>query len=240
MHPRWPAPQVEEPNHEMKFFRFVFRAVVTLMPWPLRRRFLNRLCGYEIDPGARIGLSWIWPSRLRMSKGARIGHLNVAIHLDLIDMGEHSEVVRGNWITGFPKGAARHFAHQPERKPELRLGRHAAVTKNHHLDCTSAIEIGEFATVAGYGSQFLTHSIDIIRGCQHSEPIRIGAFSFVGTDCTVLGGAVLPDHSVLGAKSLLREAHEEEYRLYAGVPAGKVKEIPKEAAYFARAEGHVW
>ncbi|MEY2878582.1 MAG: hypothetical protein RLZZ15_962, partial [Verrucomicrobiota bacterium] len=164
------------------------RLLVVLLPWPLRRHALRIFFGYEIHPTARIGLSWIFPDRLVLGAHARIGHLNVAIHLARLELGAHAILERRNWITGFPAGGARHFAHRADRDGALVLGAHAAVTKNHHLDCTDRIEIGAFTTVAGYGSQLLTHAIDLERNRQDCAPITIGEYCFVGTNVVILGG----------------------------------------------------
>jgi acetyltransferase-like isoleucine patch superfamily enzyme len=55
----------------------------------------------------------------------------------------------------------------------------------------------------------------------------------------ILGGSVLPDHSVLGALSLLNKAYHEPWGLYAGHPARRLKAIDPEAAYFRRSQGFV-
>lgn len=219
--------------------KFLLRLCLVLLPWAVRRPLLQWLLGYRIHPTARIGWSWIFPGTLVMEAHARIGHFNTAIHLDRIELGEHASIGRGNWITGFPKGDPRHFAHRVGRRPELVLGPHSAVTKQHHLDCTERVEIGAFTTVAGYGSQFLTHSIDLPRNRQDAAPIRIGDYCFVGTDVVVLGGAELPPRSVLGAKALLNRRHTEPGWLYAGVPARPIRALPADAAYFSRTEGFV-
>jgi acetyltransferase-like isoleucine patch superfamily enzyme len=119
------------------------------------------------------------------------------------------------------------------------MGEHSAITKNHHFDCTDCIEIGSFTTVAGYQSQFLTHSIDISENRQHARPIRIGHHCFLGTRCIVLGGASLPDCSILGAGSLLNKQFGEAFSLYAGSPARSVKRLSRDAAYFSRQQGFV-
>ena len=146
---------------------------------------------------------------------------------------------RGNWITGFPLGLSRHFATEAERRPELIIGPHSAITHRHLIDCTNSITIGRFTTFAGFQSQMLTHSIDIERSCQASAPIRIGDYCFVGTNSVLLGGSVLPDYCVLGAKSLLNKSFTQTHRLYGGLPAREVQEIPADAAYFHRSEGFV-
>ena len=211
---------------------------IVLLPWKIKRWALRRFWGYQIADSARIGLSYIFPGELVMGEGASIGHLNVAIHLRRMDCGAHSIIDRSNWITGHPP-SGRHFRHRTARDPSLLLGAHAAITKSHIIDCTDRIEIGAFTTVAGYSSQFITHGIDVVANRQDCKPIRIGAYCIVGSRVTVLGGAALPDRSVLGAASTLNKAHTEECAVYAGQPAVQVKRLDPEAAYFHRPTGFV-
>ena len=216
------------------------RFLSLLLPWTLRRALLEKQFGYSIHPTSRIGFAWIFPRQLVMEEGSRIGHLNVCKNIDLFHLGAHAVVGQLNWITGFPSGPSRHFAHQPDRQPELILERHAGISSRHLIDCTARVRIGAFATVAGFRSQLLTHSIDLTAGRQTAEPIDIGEYCFTGTNSVMLGGSALPHHSVLGAQSLLNKKWEEPYRLYAGVPAKPIKELPPEMEYFRRTEGFVW
>jgi acetyltransferase-like isoleucine patch superfamily enzyme len=211
-----------------------------LLPWRLRRAFLEKQFGYSIHPSSRIGFAWIFPRRLVMDEGSRIGHLTFCKNIDLLQLGAHAIVGQLNWITGFPTGTSRHFAHQPERHPELIVERHAGISSRHLIDCTARVRIGAFATIGGFRSQLLTHSIDFAAGRQTAEPIEIGEYSFTGTNSVMLGGSVLPHHSVLGAQSLLNKKWDDPYRLYAGVPAKPVKELSAELEYFRRTEGFVW
>ena len=55
----------------------------------------------------------------------------------------------------------------------------------------------------------------------------------------MLGGAVLPDASVLGALSLLNKAHTQPNQLYAGSPAQAMKALDPQGAYFTRTRGFV-
>lgn len=211
---------------------------VVFLPWALKRWVLRRFWGYQIADHARIGLSYIFPGHLVMGEGAYIGHLNVAIHLERMECGAHSIIERSNWITGHGLGGG-HFGHRTGRDPALLLGEHASITKSHIIDCTDKVEIGAFTTIAGYHSQLITHGINVLENQQDCKPIRIGAYCLVGTRVTVLGGAALPDRSVLGAGSVLNKAHTEEHAVYAGQPAAKVKNLDPEAAYFHRESGFV-
>jgi acetyltransferase-like isoleucine patch superfamily enzyme len=216
------------------------KILAMLLPWEFRRKFLEQQFGYSIHPSSYIGLAWIFPQRLVMEENARIGHFTVAKGLDLLHVGAHAVIGQLNWITGFPTGHARHFAHQPERRPELIVEQHAGISSRHFIDCTARIRIGAYTTVAGFRSQLITHSIDLAAARQSAEPIEIGEYCFLGTDSVVLGGSSLPHHSVLGAKSLLNKKWEMPFHLYAGVPAKPVKELPQDLGYFQRKEGFVW
>jgi acetyltransferase-like isoleucine patch superfamily enzyme len=76
---------------------------------------------------------------------------------------------------------------------------------------------------------------------QSSQPIKIGDYCFVSTQVVILGGSILPSYSVLGAGAVLSKSYQEEWKLYAGVPAKIVKEISKgKSKYFYRKKGFVY
>jgi len=197
--------------------------ILLLLPWKMRRVFLEQQFGFQIHPTARIGLAWILPSRLIMEENTGIGHFTVAKNLNLLHLKAHATIGRGNWITGFPPGDSPHFASETERRPELVMGEHSAITHRHLLDCTNAINIGR----------------DIAQNRQVSRPISVGDYCFVGSNSVLLGGSSLPDYCVLGAKSLLNKAHAQTHRLYGGVPARELSVLSPDCGYFNRRQGFV-
>jgi carbonic anhydrase/acetyltransferase-like protein (isoleucine patch superfamily) len=219
--------------------RSLLKLFIVVLPWRLKRFLLRSLYGYDLHPASHIGLAWVFPTRLVMGQHSSVGHLTVCKGLDLLAVGEHSTIGRLNWISAYPLNRPPHFAHMTNRKPQLVIGEHAAITHRHIIDCTDEVVVGAFATVAGFRSQILTHSIDLKECRQHAKPVRIGRYSFVGTACTILGGAVVPDYSVVAANALLNKAHEERYRLYAGVPAKAVAQLDPDMQYFSRGTGFV-
>ncbi len=213
--------------------------VSMFMPWPVKRWLLRSVFGYEIDATAYIGFSFVMPDKLIMKAHAKIDSFTVCKGLALLHLDERACLGRFNWVTGFPLSLPEHFAQVENRNPALVIGKDSAITKGHIIDCTDAIIIGQFTTVAGFQSQLLTHSIDIAESKQTCKPISIGNYCFVGTNCVIIGGSILPDYCVLAAKSLLNEALSEPYQLYGGVPARKLKELGKNAKYFSRSQGMV-
>jgi acetyltransferase-like isoleucine patch superfamily enzyme len=156
-----------------------------------------------------------------------------------VDLGERATIGDFNWISGLSPADKKHFGEETSRDPAFVMGRHAALTSRHYVDCSNRVDIGEFATVAGARSQILTHAIDFRRNRQVSAPVRIGRYCFVGTACVVLKGAELPDCSVLAAGSSLSHAFGDPFTLYSGVPAKPVKPLDRDAEYFRRTAGFV-
>lgn len=221
---------------------FFLKVFIFLFPWKFRRLLLIHIFGYEIHSTAKIGIAWVFPAKLKMDAFSYIDHFTIAINLDEINLGKHSSIGRSNWITGFSSTKkTKHFEHQKGiRNACLNIGQHSSITKNHHIDCTNQISIGSFTTIAGYNSQLLTHSINIEMCRQDSTPICIGDYCFIGTNVVILGGAVLPSFSILGAKSLLNKPFKEQYFLYGGVPAKQIKELELDLLYFKRNNGFVY
>jgi hypothetical protein len=221
-------------------FRELFSLAMLLVPWPLRRVLLVLVLGYKIDRTARIGFSLICPKHLDMGPRAMIGHLTLCKYgVESLSLGEGALIGNLNWITAAPRNKGRHFRDETNRRPELIVHEQAAITNRHFIDCTSAVSIGRFTTVAGGRSIILSHSIDLVNCRQTSSPISIGEYSFVGTAAVLLPGAALPDYSVLGANSLLNKAYTQPYFLYAGSPARPMKQLDKDMRYFTRTKGFV-
>ncbi len=143
-----------------------------------------------------------------------------------------------NWFTAFPTSRSDFFC-GIRRSATIRLGPHAAITSRHLVDCTDAVTIGEYALVAGYRSQILTHSIDLGENRQDCAPIDIGSYSFIGSGTIILKGASVPEKSIVGAGSVYRSRFVESHWLYSGVPAVPVKQLDKATAFFLRTTGNV-
>lgn len=209
-----------------------------ILPWSLRRPLLRSFLGYQIDPTARIGYSVVAASKLVMGADARIGSLTFVKGLEELVLEEGAILGNLNWVTGLPR-TSQYFHDQLDRRPALFIRRHAAVTHRHLLDCTDTIEVGAFATFGGWGSQILTHSIDVEDCRQRCAPVRIGEYAFIGTRSVFLKGSSLPGFSILAAGSVLGGKYDEAYQLYSGVPAKPVKALSPDLAYFTRTQGPV-
>lgn len=212
----------------------IINLLIVFLPWTIRRYILNKFYHYKIHPTAHIGLSYIYPKQLIMAEGARIGHLNVAIHLEKIQMDKNCSISQKNWITGFPLKDKSNFHDFPDRKPYLIMKEDSSITKQHHIDCTDMVIVGELTTIAGYGTQILSHSFSLEKNSQACAPIQIGHHCWVGTRSIILPGSVLPSQSVLGAGAVLQKKYTESFVLYGGVPAKYIKKMDETYEFFHR------
>lgn len=219
--------------------RLFWSAVITPLPWILRRPLLNRLFGYQIAKSARIGLSVVASGKLIMEEHSSIGHFNVIKSLDLLHLRERAKLGGFNWVTGIGSDDQKHYAGEEGRRPELVIGRHASITARHFIDCSNRVTIGDFTTIAGAGTQILTHGIDILANRQRSAPVEIGRYCFVGTGSVLLKGSILPDCCVLAANSTLHRPQKETHVIYSGVPAAVAAKVSEDALYFHRTSGGV-
>jgi len=188
-----------------------------LPPGSAKNSMLRRL-GDDIHPTAILYPNLVrHVDKVSVGPRARIGLGNVIKQLRVLSLGAGATIGRYNLISAHP--VYRRLLPEGAR---LRLDERAAITSRHTLDCAGAVTVREGAMIAGHSSTVLTHSIDLKRDAQTAYPVEIGPYSFVGAHCLLLGGARLPDHSVLAAGSVLpRSKGDPEPGLWAGVPASR-------------------
>jgi acetyltransferase-like isoleucine patch superfamily enzyme len=206
------------------------------LPWRVRRWVLCTLFNFKLKKSSRIGFSIITANIVELSNSASIGHFNLIRNLDLLYMDEFATLGSLNWITG-ARDIKNSFANETNRTSRLVIGKHAAVTHQHLIDCTSTIKIGPFSTIAGYRSQLITHGINVLSNKQESQSIAIGSHCLIGTNSTILKGAKIPNNSIVAAGSVVVKAYSQEGVLIAGIPGVPIKTIA--GAYFSRTIGRV-
>lgn len=219
----------------------IIAALLSLFPWTVRRCVFNLLFGYKIHRNAYISrFVLIGAEKIEMASGSMLSAGCVVKGVSLLQMDEKSYIGTLNWISAFPIGTgSKHFIRDTQRHTVLHLKRQASISSRHIIDCTDSVVVGEFSTIAGYRSQVLTHSLNLQESQQRCLPVSIGKYCFLGTAVTVLPGSFLPDYSVLAAHSLLNKCEADQWMLYGGVPAKKIRSINRDDLYFRREVGFV-
>lgn len=211
--------------------RTILAALCVLLPERLRRLVHTRLLGHSVHPTARIGRSLIDVDLLVLANDASIGPLNVIRGCTEVRLGPGARIGSLVWVNSVREEKG-HFVGQ-DRRPALVMGTAAIITSLHFIDACDLVELADYSAVGGVGTIIQTHAYDTENVRQASAPIRIGDHSMLGTRCTVLPGAVVPDQSIVAAGAVVARALEGHH-LFAGVPARPVRDLDPEGPFFAR------
>lgn len=87
--------------------------------------------------------------------------------------------------------------------------------------------IGPNCVISGGNHTFYKTSYRF--GPHVAKPVKIMAGGWIGANCTITAGSVLPARSILAAGSVLTKAFSEPDCIYAGSPAKQIKQINREA-----------
>lgn len=211
------------------------RTVILLMVWLLpagrMKNAVLRACGHAVHRTAIARANLVWRvAAFEIGVGGRVDRGNVFKNLRHVRVGPGASIGRWNSFSTHPA-----FARLLPSGARLTLDGRSYITSRHQIDCSGSLHVGELAAVAGHQTKVLTHSIDLERNAQSARAVVIGPRTFIGARCLLLGGAEMPERSVLAAGSVLTPQHaEREPGLWAGVPA-KFKR-PIEGAWFDRTE----
>jgi acetyltransferase-like isoleucine patch superfamily enzyme len=110
----------------------------------------------------------------------------------------------------------------------LVVGNHVYIAHNTVLIGTNIsigdeVLIGPNCVISSGNHTFLNNSFRY--GPSISKTVIIGEGSWVGGNCSIIGGGTLPKQSILGAGSVLTKSFEVPRTIYAGVPAKPIKEL---------------
>jgi acetyltransferase-like isoleucine patch superfamily enzyme len=201
-------------------------------PWPLRRILYRGLFHWRIEAGASIGLSLVDARRLRLRRGARIGHFNVIRQMSIVELGEGTTIGQWNWITAAPDLAFGGGGY-------LSVGHDSAITSRHYIDCSGGVRIGSYTTLAGVRTVILSHQIDVTQNVQTTAPVEVGDYVLVSSNVCMTPGSRVPGSCVIAMGAVVVGSLPAEGALYAGVPAKLKRRGIGDGAYFARSEGVV-
>ena len=212
-------------------------ALVALLPSFLMRQCYRLFFGYRIGKRLKIGFSIIDADECRIDDDVQIGHLNAIIRVknlsigdhvrighaniirggDEVSLGRYSEIIRLNEINSIPDAEVVNPV-----DPRFLLGDGSIITSGHKIDFTDRVEIGRRTIIGGRNSSLWTHNR------QRTRPIKIGSFTYVGSEIRVAPGGSIPSRCIVGIGSVITGELAGEEQLIAGVPARAIKGLSAE------------
>jgi acetyltransferase-like isoleucine patch superfamily enzyme len=190
--------------------------------------------GYHIGKRVRVGLTIIDAAECQIEDDVRIGHFNVFVRVNKLNIGDHvrighlniirggdevtlgrySELIRMNEINSIPDPDVVN-----KIDPRFLLGAGSIVTTGHKIDFTDRVEIGKRTILGGRNSSIWTHNR------QKTSPVSIGSFAYVGSEIRVAPGGSVPSRCIVGIGSVITGKLTAEGWLIAGVPAKPIKSL---------------
>ena len=182
------------------------------------RRLQRRHPGLRIHPSASTNLA---VARFELAPGAEL-HVGPGVVTERrrgelcfhVDEGGRIEVGEGTWL----RTEVQDIRLVAFTGACLRLGRECFLN-GCQLSAKRGVDVGEGAMI-GPGTRVYDsdqHPIDVT-SAEQSAPVRIGEFTWIASDVTVLRGSEIGAHSVVGARSLV-SGRIEPHTLAYGVPA---------------------
>jgi acetyltransferase-like isoleucine patch superfamily enzyme len=213
--------------------RLVFAYVFAFVPMSLKRIIAQRIYNWDIHPTAYIGPSVLTVRHVSMGPGASIGGRNVITNLNELRLGEGANIGSGNMIKGWWDHPTQKL---PERNPSVYLAEHAQIASYHYIDCVDSLELGKHASIAGFRSTVLTHSIDLMRDEYVAGSVVLGEYAVAMSGCLLAAGTRIPARSVVAAGSVVSTKLTQELAFYRGNLAEAVRPLPERLGFFHRGE----
>lgn len=213
--------------------RRLLALVLILLPHGLRRHYARAVLGWDIHPTAQLGRSLFLVKHVSMGPESSVGSMNVFRGLDELRFGTGAKMATRNWVAAHPLSGIVY--NSPTRTSALILGDWAKVTNAHIIDCTDRVELGAHAVLAGFRTQVLTHSLELVRDQHYSKPVSVGDHSVVMSGSLLLCGSGVPPRCVVSAGSVVATKLTQPDTLYRGNPAAPVRKLSR-LKFFERTE----
>jgi acetyltransferase-like isoleucine patch superfamily enzyme len=222
----------------MRYLRWIAAIFTASLPSPIQIAVLRTFFGYRIGRGVRIGFSLFSEiGTCIIGDGVRIGHGNVFVHIETLEIGEHSQIgcfnlIRGGRLVRLGKLVTIRYLNvlnsiiDPDLSnpavPECLIGDGGVVTNFHWLDFTDCVSIGSETIMGGRSSSLWTHNR------QRTRPITIGSHTYIGSNVCMAPGTFVADCCVVALGAVLMDRYMESRWLIAGNPAYGVRRLRKQ------------
>jgi acetyltransferase-like isoleucine patch superfamily enzyme len=212
---------------------------VVILPSFLKILIYRRVFGYKFGKGVKIGLSWLSVRRLEIGDHVFISHFVRFKNIPEVKIGNYVTIGVGNTFTSTYEFTNERSLTERGNRPTLIIGDHCGIAMLHYFDIQDTLTVGSYTTIAGKGSVFFTHYLDVVNATQATKPIHIGEYCMLGSSVQFAPGVSVPNFCVVAMGAVVTEEFTETHCLIAGNPATIIRNLPEDAAYFRRTRGWI-
>ena len=191
--------------------------LTSLLPFNALRCALYRvLFGYTIR-NARIGFGTVIFAHEVSLDDCTIGRFNRFLGPMRISIGLHADIETHNVFDCGEWAADTKHTDRYERT--LIIAGNTRITSHHYFDIAGRFSLGQGTWIAGRGSQFWTHGVNVT-----DRNIAIGKGCYIGSAVRFAPGSGVGDNVIVGIGSVVTKRIDASNALIAGFPAEVVKE----------------
>lgn len=197
--------------------RLAIAVVISALPLnALRCACYRWFLGYAIQ-NTTIGFGTIICVREAHVDSCTIGRFNKFLGPMHISIGPRTDIESHNTFDCGKWAADAQHIERYERA--LIIEADARITNHHFFDVAGRFFLGEGSWIAGRGSQFWTHGVNVT-----DRNIFIGRNSYIGSAVRFAPGSGVGDSVIVGIGSVVTKVIDGSNALIAGFPAQVVKE----------------
>ncbi len=201
----------------MNRIRIVFATLISFLPASsLRCMFYRIVFGYSIR-GSKIGFATVIATRAATLDNCSIGRFNRFLGPMNISVGAGADIESHNVFECGEWAADAKHADRYERT--LIIGADTRITNHHFFDVAGRFVLGQGSWIAGRGSQFWTHGVNVA-----DRNISIGRRCYIGSAVRFAPGGAVRDNVLVGLGSVVTRRIDGCDVLVAGFPAQVIKE----------------
>lgn len=195
----------------------VAATLISILPFNALRCGLYRLVfGYTIQ-NSRIGFGSVISVSSAILDHCSIGHFNRFLGPMSVSVGLRADIESHNVFDCGDWAADDEHANRYGRT--LTVGEEVFITNHHFFDVAGNLSIGAGTWIAGRGSQFWTHGVNVT-----DRDVSIGKKCYIGSATRFAPGSGVGDNIIVGIGSVVTKRVEASSALVAGFPAKVVKE----------------
>ena len=153
---------------------------------------------------------WAWKAARSDASNKFLGPMHISIGLGA-NIETHNTFDCGDW--------AADAQHADRYERTLILEADARITNHHVFDVAGRFSLGQGSWIAGRGSQFWTHGVNVT-----DRNVSIGKNCYIGSAVRFAPGGSVGDNVIVGIGSVVTKRIEASNALIAGFPAEVVKE----------------
>jgi acetyltransferase-like isoleucine patch superfamily enzyme len=191
--------------------------LISLMPFSALRCSLYRLVfGYTIRKSS-IGLGTVIHTSRAVLDHCTIGRFNRFLGPMSVSIGAGSTIESHNVFDCGDWAADDNHAARYART--LLIGSDTLITNHHFFDVAGSLSIGDGTWIAGRGSQFWTHGVNV-----EDRNVSIGSQCYIGSAVRFAPGSSVDDNVIVGIGSVVVRSIAASGALIAGFPAIVIRE----------------